>query len=550
MRLHRISALAAGMVLAATMGGQAQAQVRQPVIVGDQLVFPPNSPIPRNLTETERRWLIDHPLTVPGDVRGLSATPTGPVRCPGEYEPCEGVLIAWNGWSAAINTILTSMAQNITTLGGADVYVVVDNLTEQASAQSLLAAAGTNMARVHFMVAATNTIWIRDYGPRYIYEGQCRAVIDHVYNRPRPQDDAFPVLWGVYRHHRRYAIPLIHGGGNFHLDGLGNSFVTRLVVNENPTLTQQQIHDLWQAYQNVDTSFFMPFPTTVDSTQHIDMWVQVTGDHSVTISTWPLNVGSTQAQICDGAAAVMAARGYAVTRTPAFSVSGVHYTYTNVVMCNGIVMVPTYSNATVAPYNSQALTAWQSALPTKQIIGINCESIISYAGAIHCIMMHVPTPAGGANPTAYLHTLRGGQTLAPGSAADVRWISDDDHGVASVDLLLSTDGGASFGTVIASGVQDGWQYTWTVPNLSTAHARLRIVVHDADGNTGSDQSDTDLTIGNPCPADWNHSGALDSQDFFDFLTAFFAGNADFNNSGTTDSQDFFDFLGAFFAGCP
>ena len=54
-----------------------------------------------------------------------------------------------------------------------------------------------------------------------------------------------------------------------------------------------------------------------------------------------------------------------------------------------------------------------------------------------------------------------------------------------------------------------------------------------------------------CDADINHDGFVTSQDFFDFIAAFFSNNslADFNSDGTITSQDFFDFLAAFFSGC-
>jgi len=54
-----------------------------------------------------------------------------------------------------------------------------------------------------------------------------------------------------------------------------------------------------------------------------------------------------------------------------------------------------------------------------------------------------------------------------------------------------------------------------------------------------------------CTADFNDDTFVNSQDVFDFLSAFFPlqPSADINHDGFINSQDFFDFIAAFFAGC-
>ena len=58
-----------------------------------------------------------------------------------------------------------------------------------------------------------------------------------------------------------------------------------------------------------------------------------------------------------------------------------------------------------------------------------------------------------------------------------------------------------------------------------------------------------VVVESSCVADWDRSGAVTSQDFFEFITDFFMDAADVNGDGFTSSQDFFDFLSAFFVGC-
>lgn len=466
--------------------------------------YPEGSAVPRYATEAERDWMRNNPIVLP---EAVTPPPQGQVTCVAEYEPMDGIIIAWEGL-ASWTTILTQMASHITTTGDADVYVSVDSAGEQNSAFTKLQNGGVDMSRVNFIITPTDSIWMRDYGPRYVYQGNCRAIIDHTYNVPRPLDNMFNTAFGQFTGHLKYELPLRHGGGNYHLDALGQGRTTRLIVNENPQFTESEIDGIWNDYQNLDTTFYQPFPRSVDATQHIDMWMQVIADDVVIISDWPFNQGSTQDQICDSTATSMANEGYTVFRVPARSVGGTHYTYTNVVMCNDIVLIPTYTNGQVTQHNTPALQAWQAAAPNKTIIQINCENIVWAAGVMHCIVQHLPEFKGTTDPLAYVAYPNGGEILQPGSNVEIIFATDDDEFVQDVDILLSTDGGATFPTVLASGIANAGGWVWNVPDLCTGLAVVRVVARDANGNTGGDNSDLHFAInGTGCSAQNTSYGA-------------------------------------------
>lgn len=528
----------------------------------------PSVALPRHATAAEAAWEAQWPRIAD---RGPGTSPSGPVLCPGEYATNEGVILSYHPtYSTAVLTIVRQMAVSITTTGQAKAYVVFSSTGARDAALPGFQTAGADMTRVVPIVSSLNSIWMRDYGPRYIYEGgqtpggtgAVRAIIDHTYNRPtRTTDNSFPIVFGNFRKHAVYTLPLIHGGGNYHLDSVGRSHATRLIVNENPTLTEAQIVNLWQQYQNVNTTLYQPFPVSVDATQHIDMWTQVLADDKVMISEWTANRGTTQDTICENAAtSVFPGLGYQIFRVPARSVGGVHYTYTNVVMCNDVVLIPSYTNATVSPLNAAALAAYQAALPGKTIVPIDCQAIVGLAGVMHCICMHMPEHKGvrdaignGAAPTVLLRTPQGGPsvTYTPSQLMDIRWISDDDIAVTNVDLQLSFDSGASWPvTILAAGADDG-QQTYLLPNFFSCTTRVRVVARDADGRTAAAMSTADFTIAGTCRADINNSQNLTVQDIFEYLAAYFAQAplADINDSGEVTVQDLFEFLAAYFTGC-
>jgi agmatine/peptidylarginine deiminase len=242
-----------------------------------------------------------------------SAAPTGPIDPVAEYEPMEGLSISWAG-SSTQKSMLAQIARRVTVEASSRMYIAVNSAAAQTEAINSLNTQGANMSRVTFFSSAYDTIWSRDYGPRYVYEGDVRVISDHKYNRVRPNDDNLPYVLGQQKAQKVYEMglngtQLTHGGGNYHLNATGDAYATRLITQENSWFTEPQIQQIYDTYQNNDLSLTNRFPTNVESTGHIDMWMQSYEDNKVFINDCPLASGSTWEVICVNAATLMQSRG-------------------------------------------------------------------------------------------------------------------------------------------------------------------------------------------------------------------------------------------------
>ncbi len=349
----------------------------------DETPPPDFVPLPAGLAP----WEVGLPLP-PADAP--FAPPTGTVFTPAEYARNQGLILRWGEEFDEFHSVVRAITVAITSNDPeALVTIVIDDPGEQAAAEDYLESGGADLSQVAFLSAPSNSVWIRDYGPRFILEDKQLAIVDHVYNRPRPLDDVIPGAFSTAWSIPKYDLPLVHGGGNFHLFQDGDAFMTELVLSENAGLTATDIQTYFLQYQNLNVTILPGFPTSFDSTRHIDMWMLPVRDKVVIIGEYPVAAGAPYT-ITEDAVDELEARGYHVFRTPGWRASGTHFTYTNAVVFNKLVLVPQYSGRPTE--NAQAIAVYQQAFPGKSIVGIDGSQIVSSAGVFHCIVMHVPDP--------------------------------------------------------------------------------------------------------------------------------------------------------------
>lgn len=109
-------------------------------------------------------------------------------------------------------------------------------------------------------------------------------------------------------------------------------------------------------------------------------------------------------------------------------------------------------------------------------------------------------------PDVALASPNGGEVLEYNTDHEITWTASDNARVAGITIMLSTDGGATYPDTIAKDEDNDGSFMWTVPDMDSKTARVKVVAFDGVPNEGSDASDSDFTL-------WGSTSGVGQEDF-------------------------------------
>jgi len=179
-------------------------------------------------------------------------------RLPAEWEPQDGVLVAWphersdwRPWLAAVEPVFTEIVRQISRF---ETALVVIPEPERERITGLLEGAGTKTERVSLFGINTNDTWARDFGPITVEADGRPCLLDFGFNGwglkfAADQDNQITARLqaaGVFGRRERRIPGLILEGGSIESDGTGTLLTTAeclLNPNRNPHLSRGEVQE-------------------------------------------------------------------------------------------------------------------------------------------------------------------------------------------------------------------------------------------------------------------------------------------------------------------
>ena len=325
-------------------------------------------------------------------------------RLPAEWEPQWGVQLTWphanTDWAPILDEITATYEEMAREIAKREHLLVI---TPDGADLSPLTS--------HLIPLPSNDTWARDHGFITLIDAQGhRRLLDFCFNG---WGEKFPASLDNALNHQLYELGAVKGdyvdcldfvleGGSIESDGRGTIFTTTdclLAPHRNQPLTKAEIEARLKQVLCAERIHWIDHGnlTGDDTDGHIDTLVRICPDDTL------LYVG------CDDAAdeqyaelklmeeqlktfRTLEGKPYQLLKLPMPRAiydgeDRLPATYANFLVINGAVLCPTYAQPDL---DAVALRLISEAFPDREIVPIDCRSIIKQHGSLHCCTMQFP----------------------------------------------------------------------------------------------------------------------------------------------------------------
>ena len=340
--------------------------------------------------------------------KGITTPPESEVRTMAEWEEIQALCVSWKSFKPTLAQIILHAKEEV------EVIIVCSNASSCQN-QLLNTYNLPNLDNITFLQRDFDSVWMRDYGPNTVYfnDVDSLALVEWIYNRNRPYDNVVPDKIGELIDIPVYSSiqapnDLVHIGGNFTADGMGTGFSSNLILAENgegnlfnvSPKSEEQIDDIMEEWMGIDRYIKME-SLLYDSIHHIDMHLKLLDEETILVGEYPEGVAdgpyieNNIDFILDNFNSPFGTP-YKIVRIEMpphngnypDSGSADYRTYTNSVFVNGTILIPTYEEQ----FDSTAFKVYEENMPGYNLVGIDCNDIVQYLGALHCITRAIGVP--------------------------------------------------------------------------------------------------------------------------------------------------------------
>lgn len=326
-------------------------------------------------------------------------------RLVGEFERQQAILLSVGDWKPHHFPILKEIVAK--TEGHARLVILYNQPHQLSQAVSVLSESGKRYSHVDFLPLDLNTVWLRDFGPRFAENENGKAMaIDFYYEGSRPKDDDMPETWSKLTDAEYNHVPWTLQGGNLLTNGKGLAIASNRVFADNriqfpptpgldPVVEQQKfVIRQFKLFCNIKELVLLQ-PLESEATKHVDMFATFLASDLVLLAQVDGRYDPRNAQILDANAKKLSQlkvdgkpmrveRIYIPPRQEKY-----WSPYTNIILTERLVLIPTFDSDPPA-YVRRAVETYQRLLPEHHVATIDMSSMSRLEGSLHCLSCNIP----------------------------------------------------------------------------------------------------------------------------------------------------------------